>query len=380
MCMLSAGCAKAETNSINTENTDFHAVVVSDLHYSVNGKDIDTIVPGMQYIEEITDALIREVIDVHPDVFILTGDNTNGGKPEDEAALAQKLKQVEESGIPVVMTTGNHDYNQSGMEEYEKHFAFLKNPVEEDSHSQSYVEAVGNVILLAMDDGAVDSGQSGSFSKGTMQWLEKMLEKYDDHPMIFLSHHNVFSASGTRDKSGYTITNEDLIPLLESHGVKLVLSGHTHSSAIQKDDRMYEIVSSMPASGSHRLGFLTIENCAVEYHSEPIRFSVYGSEGLDDQMLQLDQKAGKQSQDTFTQILKEKNLSEEDTEGVLVLIEKFMNAFAEGTLGDTAEAIRNDPYYEKMIAALADCNYGPWMKAVMDNPPLPATHLSFFWK
>ena len=40
---------------------------------------VTTDLPGMAYADEITQALIDQVISMKPDVFILTGDNTNSG-------------------------------------------------------------------------------------------------------------------------------------------------------------------------------------------------------------------------------------------------------------------------------------------------------------
>lgn len=378
LCMvLLCGCTekKAEVN----EDTSFHAVVTSDLHYTQNGGEVDSVVPGMAYVEDITDAVLAEVLAIHPDVLILTGDNTNGGNPEDEKALAGKLQKVVDAGIPVVMTTGNHDYNQSDMQVYAGNFDSLLMKEESDPASESYVAIVNDVVLLAMDDGAADQGQTGTFSKETMQWLKAMLKKYEGHKIIFLSHHNVLSAVKTADKESYRITNEELPGLLKKYNVQLVLSGHLHSASVLEDGKLHEIISSMPANGDHRLGFLDMEGDAVEYHSEVIDFEAYGINGLKEDIAAADEQSWKNSENTFRQILDAKEYSEEETEGILACVRLFMQSYEEGILGDHAQEIQSDPYYGKMIEALQDKNYGPWMESVMENPPLPADHLSFVW-
>ena len=61
---------------------------------------------------------------------------------------------------------------------------------------------------------------------------------------------------------------------------------------------------------------------------------------------------------------------------MLNLLTFFLKAYTEGMLGDSADRILNDPYYEKMIDALWDDNYGPWIKAVLENQPKNSAKLT----
>ena len=70
-------------------------------------------------------------------------------------------------------------------------------------------------------------------------------------------------------------------------------------------------------------------------------------------------------------------LPEEVQEKILDLIVRFLTYYTEGTMAQHLAEIKNDPVCETMIEALWDYNYGPWMKSVLDNPPLPATELEF---
>ena len=68
------------------------AMIISDLHYT-EYKEVDPVlVPGIALAGEITDTLAAEVIDRHPDVLIMTGDNTNSGYIRDVAGLVPKLR------------------------------------------------------------------------------------------------------------------------------------------------------------------------------------------------------------------------------------------------------------------------------------------------
>ena len=74
-------------------NTSLHAVLLSDLHFSVSPNVVSSIVPAMPYSRAFTEALFAEVIAAHPDVLIIDGDNTNSGSREDMEELAKLLSQ-----------------------------------------------------------------------------------------------------------------------------------------------------------------------------------------------------------------------------------------------------------------------------------------------
>ena len=63
----------------------------------------------MNYMSEIPDAFIEDVIKEQPDGFILSGDLTFNGEKKSHDDLAEKLKKVEKSGVPVMVIPGNHD-------------------------------------------------------------------------------------------------------------------------------------------------------------------------------------------------------------------------------------------------------------------------------
>ena len=96
------------------------AMIISDLHYT-EYKEVDPVlVPGVAVAEEITDALAAEIIDRHPDVLIMTGDNTNSGYSRDVAGLIPKLRKIRDNGISIIITTGNHDFDLMDAAEFEE--------------------------------------------------------------------------------------------------------------------------------------------------------------------------------------------------------------------------------------------------------------------
>ena len=67
-----------------------------------------------------------------------------------------------------------------------------------------------------MDDSTYTDGSSGTFSKETMTWLKKALNRAEQEGLrvLFLSHHNVLAGKKDAHNETYRITNEELEPLL----------------------------------------------------------------------------------------------------------------------------------------------------------------------
>ena len=351
------------------------AVVTSDLHYARNGTALDTIVAGMAYADEIIDALLAEVVALHPDVFILTGDNTNGGDKEDMAVLAGKLEAVRDAGIQIIMTTGNHDFDKSTPAEFEECYASLPEPADRDPASLSYTAISGKFVFLAMDDSTFSSDRHGLFSDETMSWLEKMCRKYSGKELIFLSHHNVLAGNGDEASWSYRIQNDGLPELLRRYGVRLCLTGHLHSQMILSDQGLYEIISGMPYSGNHLIGMLEDTGSGLDYHAERIDFEKYGDPAFAESMADSEAQKGAQLRTSIGNLLEADGYTGDVKEGILDLFSDFFEQYQAGTIGAAAEAIKASLYCEEMLKALWGKNYGPWMASVLEDPPADATWL-----
>ena len=368
-----AGCHKP----VEYQTPDLDAIVISDLHYTCDPDVIASIVPAMPYSPEVTQAVIRTVIEEHPDVFILTGDNTNSGSLQDMESLTELLKQVNEAGIPIIMTTGNHDFNHGLKEQYQELFVPLLSIDEADPDSFSYYTDIGNVRILAMDDSSYTDGSSGTFSKETMNWLKHVLNCAEQEGLrvLFLSHHNVLAGKKDAHNETYRITNEELEPLLRRHGVRLCISGHLHSQSILEENGLYEIIQGMPLYNGHPIGRLTIREDRTEYRCEPIDFERYGSMELAEAMREADRNSEAVLENSFRGILEKQGIGGEQEEGILNLLGHILRSYAEGTLCQEAEAIKADPYYDDMTATLAEENYGPWIESLIEDPPLYGRYL-----
>ena len=376
-----------------TDAGSMKAMVISDLHYT-EYKEVDPmIVPGIAVAEEFTDAIVAEVIDRHPDVLIMTGDNTNSGYSRDVAGLTAKLQKVRDAGVQIVLTTGNHDMDLMGAEEFEEAYFGLLDPVDRDPASLSYTAIVKDVVFLAMDDNAVNPGGQGEFSSETMRWLAEMLSKYSSRQIIFLSHHNVLYGYGDRSSASNLIqspsaseqpeTSEQLelpeLPdLLREGGVKLAMTGHMHFPYVTEEGGLWEILSGMPFSGRHLIGRLAAGSGRAVYFAEPVDFEVYGG-AVKEELARLDRESAAYMSRVFAELLAKEGLWGPRKKRVLKLIERYLQYYGEGTLAEHAQELRDDRDCEAMIKALWNYNYGPWMQAMLETTEYSGRELEVEW-
>lgn len=368
LCLLSA-CSKPQETA---DHDPVSAVIVSDLHYTA-AEASGQIVPVMACIDEMTQAMVNEVIAIRPDVLILTGDNTNSGSPDDARRLFSYLQEAADAGIRVLVLPGNHDYDKADRETLKELYgAFMEGDVT-DPHSLSYEVRLGGYALLMMDDHTDASASRGTFSDGTMDWLEVRLKAAaaDGLQVIFLSHHNVIP--GIDDTAG-SITNPDLAALLQRYPVALCLSGHLHSQAILQHRKLYEIISGMPAMAPHLYGLLTLEDNFISYQAKSLDLETCGSAELAETVRKLDEEAAARLHNALADMLAELQVSQKEQEIFLPLLADYFVWYETGTIAEHADDFRS-PEWKKLLTVLDQTNYGPWIRSVISHPPLPADRL-----
>ena len=169
------------------------------------------------------------------DMWLMLGDNAynDGTDTEYQAAVFDTYPELLRQA-PVWPTLGNHDghsassASQSGP--YYDIFTLPKNA--EAGGLASGTEAYysfdrSNIHFIVLD--SYDSNRSAS---GTMlSWLENDLATSQQDWLIAFWHHPPYT-KGTHNsdtESNLIDMRENALPLLESYGVDLVLSGHSHS-------------------------------------------------------------------------------------------------------------------------------------------------------
>ncbi|MGN0157918.1 MAG: metallophosphoesterase [Brotaphodocola sp.] len=232
------------------------------------------------YIEQITDAFLEEVIRRKPDVLILSGDLTLDGEKKSHEELAEKLYEVEDAGISVLVIPGNHDINNHHAAKFQgderlpaefttpeefreiyRHFGYDE-ALSEDKTSLSYVYEVDENTRFLMLDSCQYSQKAlvgGVILSDTYDWIEEMLEEAwnDGVDMIPVAHHNLLDESEIYVDDCTIEHSEQLIRLLEDWDAPFFLSGHLHvQHTKQADDGrgIWEMVTSSLATPACQFG------------------------------------------------------------------------------------------------------------------------------
>lgn len=258
---------------------------------------------AMEYIQEITSAFTCEVIQAKPDILILSGDLTFNGARASHTDLIEKLEQIQNAGIQVLVIPGNHDLNnpnaasfsgdsfqrQPSMTAREFRQAYAEfgfdQAVSQDSDSFSYVYAVRSDLWVLMVD--VNSAQENEVPKSTLRWIKKQLEQAQDQgvQVIAVSHQNLL-VHNPLFVSGYQIGNADeLRQLYEQYGVLCNLSGHMHLQHIASNG-VTEIATSALSLSPNQYGLIQYDGKALNYQTKRLDVSAWAAErGLENKDL-----------------------------------------------------------------------------------------------
>lgn len=263
------------------------------------------------YITEITDAFINDVIVQNPDGLILSGDLTFNGEKNSHEELIQKLDIVKKNGIPVYVIPGNHDinnYNAVGFKEdsiypvdnitakdfqnmYQR-FG-LEDAIYQDNKSLSYVAEVSEDSWLIMLDSnkyennslVMKSETAGAIRQESIDWLETVLaaaEKKGVTP-ITVMHHNLLKHNALLN-SNFTIDNgEEITELFHRYKVKANLSGHIHAQHIASNKStnsiLYDIVTSSLSVYPNQYGVVNyLPNEEINYQTKPVNVEEWALE------------------------------------------------------------------------------------------------------
>ncbi|MFH5836205.1 metallophosphoesterase [Proteiniclasticum sp. C24MP] len=333
--------------------------VISDLHFlspSINdqGPSFQRYMEvgdgkNLNEIHRITDAFKDEIIAAKPDGLIVSGDLTNNGERESHLDLAALFLEIEDAGIEVYVTPGNHDVNNpyargfqgekqtrvdtvspEAFREIYKQNGFSQ-AFSEDENSLSYaVKANEKTWILMIDTNRYQRNMElgypeagGILSLGTFTWMKEVLNSAQEAgaEVITVTHHNALMHSGIA-REGYMIDNhEEYLGIIRRSGVKLNLTGHIHIQDITVNEEMdpvYEIATNALSVYPHKYGRIRVsEEYGIEYRSRKLDLTeiMLGSALKDFRSLDAYSKSyfeEKSATRIYHRLLEESNATEEE--------------------------------------------------------------------
>ena len=220
----------------------------TDLHYSQAGADTKlgahtakdfshAVSSGELHIESgaIIDAFLDAAAANGSEYVLLSGDLTDRGLVPEHEVVSEKLTAFEkETGIPVFVVPGNHDYLSTvKAAEFKSFYADFgyNEAITVDESSGSYVaELSDGYRLLAIDSNKVDQARA-SWIKAQAEQAQK-----DGKKLIAMMHHNLLNhfVFGDFFKTGsYLDPALGISELFAEYNIRYTFSGHTHSHDIK---------------------------------------------------------------------------------------------------------------------------------------------------
>ncbi len=185
---------------------------------------------------KVRDAYYNYIGENHTDMILFLGDNAyeDGTDLEYQSALFENMYEHKLKNTVSYSCLGNHDGHSANSNSqtgpYYDIFTFPK--MGEAGGTPSGTEAYysfdyGNVHFISLDSYETDRSAGGSM----YNWCENDIQNTTAEWIVAFWHHPAYS-KGSHDsdtESRLKEMRQNFVPMLESNGVDLVLSGHSHS-------------------------------------------------------------------------------------------------------------------------------------------------------
>ncbi len=245
--------------------------IISDLHVMVPELLVNEGTAFEEYLArdrkmlresvEILDTLIVSILELKPDLVLVTGDLTKDGERVSHEQVASQLERLTDAGIQVLVVPGNHDINNPDAKVFDgdtatstdtitrREFAAIYRHAGYDTRSRrdpdslSYCRDVtDNLSILAIDacmDRFNTFVSSGHLEPSTQQWLVKQAEQATaaGRRVIAMMHHHLVPHFHMEETlaSPYMVDDAgQLCQRLIEAGVHVIFTGHLHISDISQ--------------------------------------------------------------------------------------------------------------------------------------------------
>ncbi|HYR91210.1 MAG TPA: metallophosphoesterase [Terriglobia bacterium] len=130
--------------------------------------------------------------------------------------------------VPFFPTPGNHDYSVPGAAPYMAVHSVPSDNVPFADRGRYYSYDWGNVHFVSLDSNL--SLERAAAGAGQMlRWLNNDLQTTRQFWRVVYFHHPPYGGGPNQNDTPCRLIREQVVPILETHGVQVVFSGHEHS-------------------------------------------------------------------------------------------------------------------------------------------------------
>lgn len=241
-------------------DASLNIAITSDIHYidkSLMGDLLDESLKKSDgkltaYIDTLVSAFVEDMLEVRPDIVVITGDLSFNGERISHETLASKLKKLNKDGIKTLVIPGNHDILNVHAIDYSKDELYRTDTITVDDYKEIYhdfgysdaysidpaslsyiYKASDSLYLLMLDSNTYEKNSGfapsseGYIRKETLNWLEDELSKIKDANKLVFLHHPILNVGANEE---YHIANDtEFLNFMARHDLKLAVSGHIHA-------------------------------------------------------------------------------------------------------------------------------------------------------
>ena len=215
---------------------------------------------------EIFCACVDSIKALRPELVVIPGDLSKDGELLSHHAVAAKLQELLDMGIPTLVIPGNHDmendygrlYTATGRQKLERftpeqfeqvYYNFgLKDAIERDPISLSYVcEPIEGLRFIGIDDCRLPSrgdtkygdGEYGRIRPATLEWILAQADRAKEEEKVLVAavHHELICHYNGQERvmpSAATENGDSIARLFADHGIRVVLTGHMHMPNVSR--------------------------------------------------------------------------------------------------------------------------------------------------
>ena len=130
--------------------------------------------------------------------------------------------------VPFFPAPGNHDYNVQGALPYLAVHSLPSDSVPVAERGRYYSYDWGNVHFVSLDSN-LPLERAASGAGQMLRWLNNDLQTTRQFWRVVYFHHPPYAGGPNQNDGACRLIREQVVPILETYGVQVVLSGHEHS-------------------------------------------------------------------------------------------------------------------------------------------------------